>query len=252
VIRCCLDSPFSFIPAPAVTKTEIILVRHGETVWNRERRHQGTWDSPLTARGIAQSKALAARVALQELEALYSSDLGRAIATARHIAAASGLELRRDPRLRERHHGIFQGRTVPEIEEGFTDDYELYKTGPADYAIPGGESIQSHFDRVWPCIEEIAGLHRGGRVAVVTHGGVLGLLVRHILGLPLNAPRHFKLYNGAYNSLIESAGRWSIGTLGEITHLGCSKGLRDPADAPAGAQGEGALRPNRPAGPMEV
>src|SRR5438477_4218649 len=87
--------------------TQIIIVRHGETTWNLEGRHQGHLDSPLTKRGVAQAEALAARLGNEEFAALYSSDLGRALATAEIIGTRCGKSVVIDARLRERNLGIF-------------------------------------------------------------------------------------------------------------------------------------------------
>src|SRR4029079_14367922 len=101
--------------------TEILLARHGETDWNSGRRVQGHTDIPLNARGIEQAKALAAQLAGERLTAVFSSDLSRALETARGGAAAHGLEVTIDPRLREKNFGTWEGLTVVEIAERFPD-----------------------------------------------------------------------------------------------------------------------------------
>src|SRR5688572_8434684 len=90
-------------------RTHVIIVRHGETEWNIARIRQGHLDSKLTDKGLAQAKALAQRLARERFSAIYSSDLGRAVQTALAIADVSGHEIITDPRIRERHLGIFQG-----------------------------------------------------------------------------------------------------------------------------------------------
>jgi probable phosphoglycerate mutase len=96
--------------------TIVYLVRHGETMWNREKRLQGTLDSPLTVLGQAQGDALGLALREAAISRLYTSDLGRAVATARSVGGAVELPLRIEARLRERHYGIFQGLTWPEIQ----------------------------------------------------------------------------------------------------------------------------------------
>src|SRR5690349_5142837 len=95
---------------------QLLVVRHGETTWNREGRIQGHRDSPLTGRGLAQARATAARLAGERAGALYSSDLGRAQQTAREVAAATALPVRLDDGLRERAFGILEGLTWEEID----------------------------------------------------------------------------------------------------------------------------------------
>src|SRR5512140_18596 len=102
-------------PLRPPTCVDVFLVRHGETTWNREGRIQGSGDSPLTERGVAQARAVAARLAAERFEALHSSDLGRARETARHVAAAVKLEVTAHPGLRERSYGILEGKTWEEI-----------------------------------------------------------------------------------------------------------------------------------------
>ncbi|HYK12627.1 MAG TPA: histidine phosphatase family protein, partial [Burkholderiales bacterium] len=91
--------------------TQLILIRHGETVWNRERRMQGQADSPLSDVGLRQARLLARRLQQIEFKSLYCSDTGRAHHTARTIAELTGHELIVEPRLRERHFGVFEGLT---------------------------------------------------------------------------------------------------------------------------------------------
>src|SRR5437899_11865837 len=102
-------------------KTQVIIVRHGQTQWNLKLIRQGHLDSPLTERGIAQAKALGQRLAQEKFSALYSSDLGRAVQTAEMIANATGHNIITDARLRERHLGIFQGLNGDEIRERFPE-----------------------------------------------------------------------------------------------------------------------------------
>ena len=100
------------------TKTELILVRHGETVWNATGRIQGQGDSPLTERGIAQAQAVARRLQHEPFTTLYASHLGRVIETARYIAALTGHAITIDERLQERAYGIFEGLTYEEAQVG--------------------------------------------------------------------------------------------------------------------------------------
>src|SRR5262245_4320439 len=126
--------------------TRLIVLRHGETCWNREGRFQGHLDSPLTSVGIRQGQALARRLAGYRFSALYSSDLGRAEATARIIAEASGQEVCLDARLRERHLGVLQGQLVSEARQKFPEAYDTFKRGVADKPVPGGESNRERFE----------------------------------------------------------------------------------------------------------
>ena len=152
--------------------TQLLIVRHGETVWNIQDRIQGHQDSDLTETGIAQAHALAERFREDSFSALYSSDLGRAYRTAEIIAAKTGHTIRPDPRLRERHLGIFQGLTWEEVERAYPAERDAYRAEGPDYIIPKGESTRQHIHRSISGIEEIARRHPGDTVLTVTHGGV--------------------------------------------------------------------------------
>ena len=176
-------------------ETRLIVVRHGETQANLDGRWQGHGDSPLTKAGIAQAEAVAHRLKRGVFSKLYSSDLGRALQTARIIADQTGHEIILDERLRERHLGIFQGLTTAEMEAKYPEERHLYRTAGPDYVIPGGESARQRFERSTLCLREIALNHPGETAVVVTHGGVLNGLLRYTLDIPLGAPRRFRIWN---------------------------------------------------------
>lgn len=194
-----------------------VLIRHGETMWNRQGLYQGQLDSPLTETGVRQARSLAARLAKTNFACLVSSDSGRTRATAELIAETTGLEIKTDPRLRERHLGVFQGLIKTEIAARFPEEYESYTRGAADYAIPGGESAHQVQDRMVECLNEWR--EDSQRCIVVSHGGALNVLLRYVLGLPLSGLRPFKLFNTAYNRIVFEDDRWQVETLGDISHL---------------------------------
>ena len=198
---------------------EVIVVRHGESEWNREGRQQGHLDSGLSARGKAQAEAIAHRLAERSFAALYSSDLGRAHQTAKIIADVTGHTAILDARLRERNLGIFEGLTWPEIEQRYPEDCRSFRTGDPDYVIPNGESARRRFCRTVGCLEEIAGNHAGEVIVIVAHGGVLSGLFRKALGIPLEAPRRFRLWNAGLNTFFFEDGSWTLGSWGDVAHL---------------------------------
>ena len=150
--------------------TTLLLARHGETDWNRELRIQGSSDIELNELGRAQAHALAQELEHVELDAIYASDLSRARATADAVAASHGLEVRLDPRLRERSFGSWEGLTredIAELPDGSRHD---------------GESDDEVRSRVLAAIDEIARAHPEQQVLVVSHGGALNTLWHHALG----------------------------------------------------------------------
>jgi probable phosphoglycerate mutase len=209
---------------------QLILIRHGETVWNLEGKRQGHLDSPLTAQGIAQAEALARRLQHQSFNVLYSSDLGRAYQTAKMISDGTGHEIHVDKRLRERNLGIFQGLKPDEIQKTYPEEYRIYRTSAPDYIIPRGESRRQQLERNITCLENLAEKHFGEVIVIVTHGGVLSGLFRHTLSIPLDGPRHFEFTNASINVFACAKGDWVLHTWGDVAHLNSmgSPGSRIP------------------------
>lgn len=210
-------------------RTQFIIVRHGQTQWNHRGIRQGHLDSDLTARGIAQAKALGIRLAREHFTTLYSSDLGRAVHTARIIAASTGHEIVTDARLRERHLGIFQGLDGDQIRAKYPEEHRLHRTVGPDYVIPEGESVRQQVARNVEYLTEIAPKHLGETIVVVTHGGVLSGLFRHTFSIPFDAPRRFEFTNAGLNVFNYEKGNWFLQTWGDTSHL-CEVGTLDGDD----------------------
>lgn len=203
-----------------MTASRLILLRHGETVWNRENRIQGHLDSPLNATGIAQAEALAERLASETFAALYSSDLGRARETVERIAASTNHRIIFDQNMRERSLGVLQTLTHAEAQARYPEIYARYRTFAADYLIPGGESAQQFVARVVTTFSGIARQFPGKTVVAVTHGGVLDAMYRHVTGAPLHGARTTLLLNASFNCFLRTAeGHWSLPVWGDVTHL---------------------------------
>jgi len=202
-----------------VERTQVIIVRHGETLWNIKGIRQGHLDSPLTESGIAQASALGERLKRERFSALYSSDLGRAVQTARMIAESTGHEIVTDARLRERHLGIFQGLSADEMKQKHPEEYRLNRSLSPDYVISGGESIMQQVARNIACLNEVAEKHPGETIVLVTHGGVLSGLFRHTFSIPFGAPRRFEFVNAGLNTFVYQGGDWFLQTWGDVSHL---------------------------------
>jgi len=202
-----------------MNRTQIIIVRHGETEWNIRGIRQGHLDSRLTERGLAQAKALGARLGREKFATLYSSDLGRAVNTAREIANVTGHEIVTDARLRERHLGIFQGLNGDEIAAKYSEERRLMRTMGPGYVIPGGESMVQQVERNIECLNELAAKHQGEQIVVVTHGGVVSGFFRHTLEISLEAPRRFEFVNAGINIFAQEDGNWMLLTWGDVSHL---------------------------------
>lgn len=195
-------------------------MRHGVTAWNRERRFQGQLDTPLDEQGFEQARKTGRRLASWPLAAVYASDLLRARQTAEAIAAPHGLELRLEPRLRERHYGRFEGYTYAEIERIDADAYRRWRGREPDFALPGGgETLRALQRRVDAALCELARRHPGETIAVVTHGGVLDCAFRIATGLALDAPRTHELLNASLNRIAWRGEAFALLEWADAAHL---------------------------------
>jgi 2,3-bisphosphoglycerate-dependent phosphoglycerate mutase len=208
--------------------TRVLVVRHGETQWNIAARIQGHADSPLTAAGESQAAAIGARLAGEGFDRLFSSDLGRAMRTARAIAERTGHEIVADARLRERNYGVAEGLTYGEIDVEHPDVFSRVRETDPDYVVPGGESRRQLFERVREAFESLALAADGQCIAVVCHGGVLASLYRHVHGIPVGAAHAIPIPNASYNALTFDAGRWHVEMWGDTAHLTVAAPFAEP------------------------
>jgi probable phosphoglycerate mutase len=200
--------------------TKIVLVRHGETQWNVARRIQGHSDSPLTAVGVAQARALAERLRQEELHAVHASDLGRVRETVAHLIEKTGHGPIFAEDLRERCYGVFEGKTMDECELHHPGQWSIYRGGDP-MAVPpgGGESVAQFQDRIVSALERVAKECDGQTVVVAAHGGVCGALFRHVMRLPPGTPRSWSLYNASINRFHYHKGKWQLEVWGDVSHL---------------------------------
>jgi probable phosphoglycerate mutase len=151
--------------------TELLLVRHGETDWNRERRFQGHADPPLNNTGREQARALADELADDQIDLVYTSDLARARETAEIVAARVGADVVALRELREIDVGEWQGLTWPEIEERYPVGARAWHE--RGHGWEAGETYDQLGERIVPALRRIAGENQGKRVLVVGHGGTV-------------------------------------------------------------------------------
>ena len=204
--------------------TALFVVRHGETEYNRRGLYQGHADSPLTETGRAQARLLAPRSRQLGCGAtVYCSDLGRARSTAELLVEPGVQRIRTEADLRERGYGTCEGMSRTEIAVRHPE-VAGGRVGSSGYTPPGGETMQAFIERIRGAFERIAGNHAGGRVLVVTHGGVVTAFARHVLGIPAEAPRRFDVDNTSLSCFYrhsegEGEGDWMVRYLGDTAHL---------------------------------
>ncbi|EHR69122.1 fructose-2,6-bisphosphatase [Burkholderiales bacterium JOSHI_001] len=189
--------------------TDLVVIRHGETDWNRQLRFQGQIDVPLNAAGEEQAQRLARRLAREKFDAVLASDLQRAHRTAELAAAKWKLPIQTSPLWREQAFGILEGLDGPSIRAKLPDLWAAWRRHEADYALPdGGESVRSFHARVNQALAATVKAFPGQRVAVFSHGGVLDMLWRTAHELPLDGERECPIPNTGINEL-----RWKDGLL---------------------------------------
>jgi probable phosphoglycerate mutase len=203
--------------------TNILLIRHGETAWNAERRLQGHLDIPLNEEGERQARLLAGALAHEPIDLLVSSDLGRARQTAQAVAALRGMPLQIEPGLRERCYGGFEGLLYSEIEQRFPAEFAAWQARDIDAILPDGkncgETFRQFYARATEAILGLARMHPGRTLALVAHGGVLECAYRMAGNLPLETPRDFKVYNASVNRFRVDGGKLVLESWGEVSHL---------------------------------
>jgi probable phosphoglycerate mutase len=186
--------------------TRIIAIRHGETAWNVETRLQGHLDIDLNARGRWQAQQLGLALADEEISRIYSSDLKRAMETAKAVAQHNrNLEhahVHSHQGLRERGFGSFEGLTYAEVEAQWPEASERWRQRDPGFAPPGGETPVQVRARVEQTLEELASRHLGEQIVLVAHGGIMDVLYRLATQQDIRAARTWTLGNAAINRLL--------------------------------------------------
>jgi probable phosphoglycerate mutase len=185
--------------------TELILIRHGETDWNRELRFQGQVDVPLNATGHEQARRLAERLGAERLavDHLVCSDLIRTRQTAQPVLntllPALNLDDVVDASLREQSFGLVDGMRVDDIKLQHAGAWENWLRFDADGGMPGGETTRQFHTRVMDAVRRLAQQYAGKTLMVVTHGGVLDMVWRTAQGVGLHGPRQSDIPNAGFN-----------------------------------------------------
>ena len=167
--------------------TNVLLVRHGQSKGNAERRFGGHTATPLSARGYKQAEATARTLNSESITAIYSSDLARAMETAKPLAKMTGLPVNSTSAFRERDVGVMEGLTFEDAAQQHPEQYAALLRRDFEYVLMGGESYRQLLDRARQKLDDIIAEHRGGRIAVFSHTGTICILALHLMGA-LDAP----------------------------------------------------------------
>lgn len=196
----------------------LMLVRHGETEWNAQRRYQGQSDVPLSDLGRRQAERVAGRLSGHEIDAAYTSDLKRALETAQIIAEKCGLEVISEPRLRELKFGVLEGLTFDEAQEQHPEMIDAWLD---DFNRPpeGAETIELFNARVISLLDDLKQNHDEQVVLLVGHGGSLSEILRVVLGLSREKRWYVEMENASLSE-VQIAGTYvSLKRLNDTCHL---------------------------------
>jgi probable phosphoglycerate mutase len=199
--------------------TELILIRHGETDWNRELRFQGQVDVALNDIGHEQARRLAQRLAGEAAHSLYASDLLRTQQTAQPLAQQIGLPILADAALREQSFGIVDGMRVDDIKVQHPQAWAQWLCFHEDGCMPEGETTRQFHTRVMQAVGRLALAHPGQTLMVVTHGGVLDMIYRTARSLGLGGPRQSEIPNAGLNRVRLREGGIDILAWADVAHL---------------------------------
>jgi alpha-ribazole phosphatase len=184
-----------------VGELRLLLIRHGETEWNREKRYLGSTDIGLNDSGLRQAAALANYLEDEGVDVIYTSPLQRASWTAQKIAKPHGLDPLVDDRLSELSFGFFEGLTFAEAEGQYPDLFSAW-LGDYDQSPPDGESLADLGQRIADFLEALKRRKRPDNVVVVAHGGVVREMLRQLLGMPSEAHWYFSVSPASLSEII--------------------------------------------------
>jgi len=206
----------------------LIIVRHGESEWNRIHRYQGQLDAPLSDLGLRQAEALAERLKNEQLDFIYTSRLQRAARTAEAIARYhAGTPLGQSEALLEIHHGEWQGKYAHEILAQYADGLREWREHPTRSQMPGGESFSNVLKRTLDFKEELIARHADQTVLVSTHDVIVKILVADALGMNMDRINRIWVTNASISVVEYGDDLPYLVSLSEACHLGTLASTRE-------------------------
>lgn len=196
-----------------------VLVRHGQTGWNKQERFRGWVDVDLDDEGMKQAEAAAQRVALWDVDAVYSSPLKRAMSTAQAIAVHFKIPVTPLDGINDMNFGQWQGMAIQEVKDSFPEQFDFWLNRPHELRIPGGETLEDVRRRAVATIEELADKHEEDTVAVVTHRVICKVLLLWLLGLDNSHFWQIAQDTTAINTFEVQDGRTTVTLINDTCHL---------------------------------
>ena len=199
--------------------TTILLVRHGETAWNREKIFRGVYDIPLNENGRAQAGHLARALAARRIDVAYSSPLSRARETAQIALEAHGIAAIVHDGLTDFNYGAWTGLKEEVVAQRWPQEHARWLAAPHTAHPPGGDTLQGLFDRAFACLEELAQKHDGQTVALFAHRVVNKLLALGVLTLSLERFPFIRQDNCCLNEFERTAQGYVVVSLNDTAHI---------------------------------
>jgi broad specificity phosphatase PhoE len=210
-----------------MTVERVLLIRHGQTEWNAQRRWQGkTHDVTLNDEGRVEARALGEHLKTYDVAAIYSSDQLRSWETATIVGEILGITPKAEIRMREVNAGVFEGRTWPEVETHYPEHAVFYRENMSkmDYRFPEGETWLEVQERAHAAFQDITTSENGPVVALFSHGGTLRRLISRLF--PDTMTKDYALHNTSITTIERSGDSWTLTSIGITPHL-----PKSPADA---------------------
>lgn len=204
---------------PGRKATRVVLLRHGETEWNRVERFRGRIDVELNQMGQRQALAVARRLSAWQIEAIYSSPMKRALQTAQPVAEACGLDVAILEGINDVDYGAWAGLSAEEARAQYPEVYGNWAHTPLLTQCPQGENLRQVQTRSWTALEETCSAHEGGAILLVSHVVVNRVLICAALGLVDDAFWKIGQDNAAISVLEGANGHYRVLLLNDTCHL---------------------------------
>jgi len=200
---------------------KLLITRHGETDFNLARRYQGQSDIPLNQTGMRQAEQIANRLSAEKIDMIYSSDLSRAVETAKRIANLQGQPpaLQTDPRWRELSFGDWEGLNYEEMNAGWQERVAKWYADPVNTSTPNGETLYELAERVVSVLIELKNSSKDKTVLVVSHSGTIQALLCIVLGVELSRYWQFRVSQASLTEINFYDGNAVLNLFNDTSHL---------------------------------